>query len=199
MSRQRPSDTAVDTSGHDLLIADRVAVHAAVGATLRATTDALARTCAGLTGAPAPPAIGHRLDELIGDVRSQLPGSCDDLDPVLAIAADSTTHLTELARRVLHGRDGAFSVLGRLGCTVADAYHLAVEAWIATGPDGTREAVIPPHLLDLPAELTRATAELDELAAGSSRRTARELLAATDLLLGLGRDVGRLVQRLTTT
>lgn len=192
----RPADTTMDVSDPELWIADRVAVYTAVGATLRATTDALARTCAGLTGAPAPPAIGHRLDELVGDVRDQLPASCADLDPVLAIAADSATHLTELARRNLHGPKGTLAPLGRLGSTVADAYHLAVEAWIAAGPDGTREAVVPPHLLDLPAELAQATAELDELAVGCSRRAARELLAATDLLLGLGRDVGRLVQRL---
>jgi hypothetical protein len=181
----------------DVRAADRIAGFTAVGATLRAVTDAVSRTARALSGEPVPATRGHELAALVDDVRGQLPvDGSEDLDSLLTIAATSSTRLAELGRRTSRGGPGSYAPLTQLGVTVADAYHLAVEAWIAAGPDGTREAVLPPVLLDLPSELVRATAELDELAAGGGRTRARELLAATDLLLGLGRDVGALVDHL---
>lgn len=176
--------------------ADRVAGFTAVGATLRATTDATMSAVRGLAGDGLGAAQARSLAELVDDVASQLPAPASDdrFRAPLGVAASTAGRLTELARRTAAVPRGAFAPLSRLGSTVADGYHLAVEAWVAAGPDGERESVVPTDLLDLPCELVRITAELDELAAGRTRTRAREVLAATDLLLGIGRDVGRLVR-----
>jgi hypothetical protein len=207
-SRRPPSDLVRDTSlpvhlGHDLerpeldAPATGPAAFAATGAVLRATTDAVTAVVRGLNGPAADPAVGRDLVAEISVLRDTLADDELELHHVLDVAERSAHRVADLVHRTGSARAGSLAPLGRLGGTVSGAYHLAVEAWIACGPDGCGEAVVPPTLLDLPSELVRSTAELDELAAGRSKHRARDLLGATDLLLGLGRDVGLLVARLT--
>lgn len=174
--------------------ADRDAGFAATAAALRSTTDVVVGAVRGLGGVGTTSAEARALAELIADLTTDLPSDDDRVRAALSVAAETAERVTALVRRCHAAAPGAFAPLTRLGSTVGDAHHLAVEAWIAAGPDGSRESLVPAHLLDLPAELVRIIAELDELATGRTRTRAREILAATDLLLGIGRDVGELVQ-----
>lgn len=176
-------------------VVDREAAFDRLAAALRAVADEVARVTAATHLREEPtldPGPGARLAAL-ADLHLDA-----DLEAAADLARGTLQRLDELATLGARRRGrGDLAPLGQLAARVSSAHYSAVEAYIAAGPHGDREAVLPPTLLDLPSELVRATAELDELAAARSRSAARRLLRATDLLVQLGRDAHRLCELVT--